>query len=175
MAYVVTESLKQNILAASANALKLLNNVNDLRISYKQLHKPHKRATPMNPMKYRVSIQLFKTYNGHIFNSDWLNIGITYEQVPILGTIASCSVGYCKWHHTAAGHLDHLATMAGLLSRLFKIQFCFTGRSCAQEFNAQLLNCFSTNSKVSKHLTTSWAYSQEVVKQSQDRSILLMV
>ena len=76
-----SSGLKQNILAASANALKLLNNVNDLRISYKQLHKPHKRATPMNPMKYRVSIQLFKTYNGHIFNSDWLNIGITYEQV----------------------------------------------------------------------------------------------
>ena len=55
----LSPGLKQNILAASANALKLLNNVNDLRISYKQLHKPHKRATPMNLMKYRISIQLF--------------------------------------------------------------------------------------------------------------------
>ena len=37
----ISPVLKQHILAASANALKLLSNTNDLRVSYNQLHKIH--------------------------------------------------------------------------------------------------------------------------------------
>ena len=62
---------KQQILAASANALKLLNNVSDLRISYNQLHCQEKRATPMNFAKYRLAIQLYKIYNDDNYNDDW--------------------------------------------------------------------------------------------------------
>ena len=56
------------------HALKLLNNVNDLRILYEQLHRIHKRALAMNMMKYRLSIQLYKTYNGCIVNDGWIDM-----------------------------------------------------------------------------------------------------
>ena len=65
---------KQHILAASANALKILNNVTDLRTSYVQLHINEKRALPMNFAKYRLAIQLFKIYNGYCINDDWLDM-----------------------------------------------------------------------------------------------------
>ena len=44
-------------LAASANALKLLNYVTDLRTSYNNLHSLEKRATPMNFAKYRLVLR----------------------------------------------------------------------------------------------------------------------
>ena len=62
---------KQQILAASANALKLLNNFSDLRTSYVQLHCQENRAVPMNFSKYRLAIQLYKIYNNDYFNDDW--------------------------------------------------------------------------------------------------------
>ena len=65
---------KQQLLAASANALKILNNVSDLRISFIQLHNQEKRALPMNFAKYRLAIQLFKIYNGNDYNDDWLDM-----------------------------------------------------------------------------------------------------
>ena len=68
--------LKQHLLAASANTLKLLNNVKDLRISYNQLHKFHTRANPMDMMKYRLSIQLFKCYNGSNIDDDWVDLNL---------------------------------------------------------------------------------------------------
>ena len=68
--------LKRHLLAASANALKLLNNVSDLRISHDQIHKLHKRALPMDMMKYRMSIQLYKIYNRFINDEDWLDMNV---------------------------------------------------------------------------------------------------
>ena len=62
------------MLAASAWALKLLGNRNDLLISYDDLHKFHKRATPMNVMKYRLSIQLYKIMNSEDQNADWVDM-----------------------------------------------------------------------------------------------------
>ena len=70
----LSPALKQHLLAASAWALKLLGNRNDLMISYDDLHKFHKRATPMNVMKYRLSIQLFKIWNGENQNDDWVDM-----------------------------------------------------------------------------------------------------
>ena len=61
---------KQQLLAASSNALKILNNQSDLMISYEQLHKMHKRAAPTQMMKYRLSIQLYKICNGYRLNDD---------------------------------------------------------------------------------------------------------
>ena len=68
--------LKQHLLAASSNALKLLNNKSDLRISYDQLHRLHNRALPLDMMKYRLAIQLFKIYNGYIINDDWMDMNM---------------------------------------------------------------------------------------------------
>ena len=65
---------KQQILAASANALKILNNISDLRISFVQRHIHEKRALPMNFAKYRLAIQLYKIYNGDVYNDDWLDM-----------------------------------------------------------------------------------------------------
>ena len=65
---------KQQLLAASSNALKILNNVNDLGISYVQLHSKEKRALPMNFAKYRMAIQLYKIYNAEERNDDWIDM-----------------------------------------------------------------------------------------------------
>ena len=67
---------KQQILSASACALKILNNVSDIRISYTQLHKLEKRALPMDFAKYRLAIQLFKIYNGDSMNDDWIDMNV---------------------------------------------------------------------------------------------------
>ena len=55
------ERQKQQLLSASAHALKLVNNVNDIMIPYTQLHRAEKRAMPMDFAKYKMSIQLYKS------------------------------------------------------------------------------------------------------------------
>ena len=66
--------LKQHIMSASANALRLLDNIGDLEMSFERLHLFHKRAPPVNVMKFRLAIQLFKIYNGVIINDDWTDM-----------------------------------------------------------------------------------------------------
>ena len=68
--------LKQHLLSASANALKLLGNKSDLRTSYDQLHRIHKRAPPLDVMKYRLAIQLFKLYNDNGTTDDWIDLNL---------------------------------------------------------------------------------------------------
>ena len=62
---------KQQILSASSNALRILNNMSDLRISFIQLHKQENRAIPMDFAKYKLSIQLHKIYNENGATNDW--------------------------------------------------------------------------------------------------------
>ena len=68
--------LKQHILSASANALRLLHKKSDLRISYDQLHRMEKRALPNDLMQYKLSIQLYKVYNGDNMNDDWQDMNV---------------------------------------------------------------------------------------------------
>ena len=68
--------LKNLILAASACAMKVLNNPRDIRISHIQLHKFEKRALPMDFSKYRLAIQLHKIYNGSTMNDDWIDMNM---------------------------------------------------------------------------------------------------
>ena len=70
----LSPALKQQLLSASATALRILNNQTDIRVSYDQLHRFHTRATPTNVMKYRQSIQLFKIFNSDDQNDDWVDI-----------------------------------------------------------------------------------------------------
>ena len=51
-------------------------NVSDISMSYIQLHINEKRATPINFMKYRLAIQLFKIYNGHTMNDDCQDMNV---------------------------------------------------------------------------------------------------
>ena len=74
-------ALKQHLLSASSNALRLLNNKSDLWISFEQLHRLHKRALPCDIMNYRLSIQLYKIYNEHILNEDWLDINFQQNHI----------------------------------------------------------------------------------------------
>ena len=68
--------LKRHLLAASANALKILNNRSDLRISYDQIHRINKRAPPMDMMKYKLAIQLHKIHNVNNANDDWIDLNL---------------------------------------------------------------------------------------------------
>ena len=68
--------LKQQLLSASANGLRILGGMNDERISFEQLHRLHKRATPTNMMKHRMSIQLYKIYNGTMDGEDWMDLNL---------------------------------------------------------------------------------------------------
>ena len=69
---------KKYLLSASSNALKILNNATDLRISYRQLHLNEKRALPMDFAKYRLAIQLFKIYNCTTYDENWMDMN--YQQ-----------------------------------------------------------------------------------------------
>ena len=72
----LTSALKQHLLSASANTLRILNIKSDLRISFHQLHKIHKRALPLEMMKYWLSIQLYKGYNDCNMNDDWMDMNM---------------------------------------------------------------------------------------------------
>ena len=54
----------------------MLNNVNDLRTSYMQLHKNEKRALPMDFAKYKLAIQLFKICNSNSTDENWMDMNI---------------------------------------------------------------------------------------------------
>ena len=56
------------------HALRILNNKSDIRISFEQIHRIQNRALPLNMTKYRLSSQLYKSYNGHIMNDDWMDL-----------------------------------------------------------------------------------------------------
>ena len=66
--------LKQQLLSASANGLRILSGKNNERISFEQLHQFHKRATPICMMKHRMAIQLYKVYNGTMESEDWMDL-----------------------------------------------------------------------------------------------------
>ena len=61
-------------MSCSAQALKILGNRRDLRISYEQLHKMNGRATPNQMMQYKHSLLLFKLYNDTNQTDDWMDL-----------------------------------------------------------------------------------------------------
>ena len=67
-------NLKKHLLSCSAQALKLLGNQDGLRISFETLHRINDRATPMQMLKYKHSLLLFKLYNSTVRNEDWIDL-----------------------------------------------------------------------------------------------------
>ena len=64
--------LKQQLLSASARALRICTpNYNNL-MSYEQIHAINKRATPNQMMLYKHSLLLYKIWNDAIYSKDWL-------------------------------------------------------------------------------------------------------
>ena len=66
--------LKQRLLSASANALKVCTPMHHNRISYLELHKMKKRATPSEMSEYKHTLLLVKLVNTEILVGDWVNL-----------------------------------------------------------------------------------------------------
>ena len=56
----LTDSVKHTMFIASANALKMCQHYPDQSISFLELHKITKRATPMMLSDYKCALQLYK-------------------------------------------------------------------------------------------------------------------
>ena len=67
-------NLKKHLLSCSAQALKILGNNSDLRISFEQLHRMNGRATPNQMMLYKHSLLLFKIFNDTHQTDDWMDL-----------------------------------------------------------------------------------------------------
>ena len=62
---------------ASSKALKLCNNYRDPLLSYYNLHKLTKRATPAMYSSYKCAILLHKTFNAMSWNDEWLHLNFS--------------------------------------------------------------------------------------------------
>ena len=65
---------KQHLLAASAAALRLCEGINSPFLSYIDLHRSIKRATPNQMSTYKHALLLFKLYNSNETSDDWVNL-----------------------------------------------------------------------------------------------------
>ena len=70
----LSPQLKQQLLSASASALKLCTPNYDWSMSYHELHEINKRAIPNHLMKYKLALQLHKLFNGNDNSPDWLSL-----------------------------------------------------------------------------------------------------
>ena len=67
----------------------MLGSKNDLRISYERLHMIEGRATPVDLMKYKLAVQLYKNFNDRCERETWMalnfqqNYGTRNEYVRI--------------------------------------------------------------------------------------------
>ena len=69
------QSLQNQLLSASAKAIKLCTKTTDMwMISYKELHEMAGRATPNQLMDYKMALQAYKTINHEITTADWVSI-----------------------------------------------------------------------------------------------------
>ena len=70
-------SLQTRLLSASAKALKACSKSSDLwMLNFDELHEMAGRATPAKLMQYKMSLQLYKTYNLRIPITDWTNLNM---------------------------------------------------------------------------------------------------
>ena len=74
--------LKQQLLSASANAIKICNSQATRHISFIELHKYHNKSTPEHYSQYKLSLLLHKTFNSNDHDSDWLNFA---NQIVVTG------------------------------------------------------------------------------------------
>ena len=68
------ETTKQLLLSASAKAIRVAFHYPDTGISFLQLHKMAKRATPEMFRKYKLALLLHRTFNEKIPLNDWLSL-----------------------------------------------------------------------------------------------------
>ena len=66
--------LKQKLLSASANALKLSLSKIPQNTSFESIHRLAKRATPTQMSDYKLALQLHKLYNSTNMSDDWISL-----------------------------------------------------------------------------------------------------
>ena len=69
-----TLTLKRQLLSASAAALKIMEQLHNIQISFEQLHILNARAPLIKLMTYKLSLQLYKSYNDNQQNETWLSL-----------------------------------------------------------------------------------------------------
>ncbi len=62
---------KQQLLAASSHALRSCITLNNVNISFLNLHKQAKKSTPEQLALYKISLLLYKTFNSVVQGKDW--------------------------------------------------------------------------------------------------------
>ena len=70
----LTNELKHSLFIASAVALRVCLHYPDNSISYKELHKITKRATPEMICEYKMALLLYKTFSDRQPEGEWLNL-----------------------------------------------------------------------------------------------------
>ena len=71
------QSLQRSLLTASSKALKVCAKSSDLwMLSYNELHEMAGRATPMQLREYKIALQLYKTMDVQIPETDWINLNL---------------------------------------------------------------------------------------------------
>ena len=65
------KELKKKLISFSARAIKVAMYYPDSMISFENIHKMNKRATPKTFMTYQCAIQLFKLYNANESSLEW--------------------------------------------------------------------------------------------------------
>ena len=75
-------NLHQNLLSASANALKMCLHYPKLNVSNVNLHKITNRATPSMYNEYKCALQLFKLFNDNTPQIEWLHLNFNIVNTP---------------------------------------------------------------------------------------------
>ena len=70
-------NLKHALFVESAKCLKMCLNYPDEMISYENLHKITKRATPEMMSQYKLALSLYKVFNNKTPMSEWLQLNFT--------------------------------------------------------------------------------------------------
>ena len=72
----LSPTLKQKLLSASANAIKICLSKLPLNTSYETIHRLAKRGTPKQMSTYKHALQLYKLYNSTNMTDDWVSLNL---------------------------------------------------------------------------------------------------
>ena len=72
----LSPNLKQKLLSASANAIKLCLKSLPLNTSFVTIHSLAKRATPEQMTNYKHALQLYKLHNSNAMTDDWISLNV---------------------------------------------------------------------------------------------------
>ena len=78
----LNHSLKQQLMSASANALRSCNIRKNPYISFIDLHKHNYKSTPEHFAQYKLSLLLFKSFNSTVQDTDWVSF---VNQIVVTG------------------------------------------------------------------------------------------